>query len=113
MRSVMAFVYFLLSLVGLAGGTGGGGTTLVARSAENGVDTLLSSTHVADGKVRFQCLRSASGHCHYVLFADRRPAGAFDVAVGQARERNDLPADFSLCVSHLDTDVDAQCRPAR
>src|SRR5688572_16205365 len=112
MRSVMAFVYFLLSLVGVVGGADGGGTTLVARSAENGVETLLSATHVAAGRVRFQCLRSASGHCHYVLFADRRAAATFDVAVGQVRERSDLPADFSLCVSHLDAKVGPDCKPA-
>ncbi|MGO4221510.1 hypothetical protein AB4Y64_06600 [Lysobacter sp. TAF61] len=120
MRSVMAFVYFLLSLVGLAGGVDGGGTTLVARTVEDGVETVLSRTHVATGNVRFECLRSASGHCHYVLFAGPCAASpvkaraadcSFDVPVGQARERKDLPADFGLCVSHRDDAVDARCRP--
>ncbi|HEY5804690.1 MAG TPA: hypothetical protein VIT90_13445 [Lysobacter sp.] len=124
MRNVMAFVYFVLSLFGWIDGPG---NTLVARSSENGVETLLSQTRVASGNVRFECLRSASGHCHYVVFAGRcassapaadgrctqQPAGTFDVRVGQTRERSDLPADFRLCVSHRDGEVDADCKPAR
>ncbi|HEY5850665.1 MAG TPA: hypothetical protein VIT62_07885 [Lysobacter sp.] len=124
MRNVMAFVYFVLSLFGWIDRPG---NTLVARSSEDGVETLLSQTRVASGTVRFECLRSASGHCHYAVFAGRcassappagvacmqRPAGTFDVSVGQARERSDLPADFRLCVSHRDGAVDADCRPAR
>jgi len=120
MRNVMAFVYFLLSLVGAIDGAG---TTLVARSTDDGVETLLSKTSIETGKVRFECVRSASGHCHYALFSGacttsaagahcvHRPAGSFDLPVGQVRERADLPADFRLCVSHRDGVVDADCKP--
>ncbi|UNK48281.1 hypothetical protein MNR01_10900 [Lysobacter sp. S4-A87] len=130
MRNVMAFVYFLLGLVGGIGeisgisGLGATGTTLVARSTDNGVETLLSKTSIETGKVRFECMRSATGHCHYALFTGtcttsaagahcvHRPAGTFDVQVGQVRDRSDLPADFRLCVSHRSEAVDADCRPA-
>lgn len=121
MRNVMAFVYFLLGLVGAIDGAG---TTLVARDTSNGVETLLSKTSIETGKVRFECVRSASGHCHYALFTGtcttsagsarcvHRPAGSFDLPVGKVRERADLPADFRLCVSHRDGAVDADCKPA-
>lgn len=125
MRNVIALIYSLLTLAGCMDGPG---TTLVSRSAEDGVETVLSKTRIAAGTVRFQCVRSASGRCHYAVFAGQctqsvsanggaaaqcstRSIGSFDVAVGEERERSDLPGDFRLCVSHRAGAVDAECRP--
>lgn len=114
MRSILAFVYSLLAMFGFMDGPG---TTVVARTTVDGVDLLFSRTEVAPGKAHFQCLRSASGRCHYVLFASQctsigsttgssgatcttRPLEHFDLAIGQARDLTSLPADFRQCVSH-------------
>lgn len=114
MNSILAFVYSLLAAFGLMSGPG---TTVVARTTVDGVDLLFSRTEVAPGKAHFQCLRSASGRCHYVVFASQctttgtttgnsgatcstRALDTFDLAIGQSRDLTTLPADFRQCVSH-------------
>lgn len=114
MSSILAFVYSLLAMAGFMNGPG---TTVVARTTVDGVDLLFSRTEVAPGKAHFQCLRSASGRCHYAVFASQctttgsttgstgascttRPLDSFDLAIGQSRDLTTLPADFRQCVSH-------------
>ncbi|MFC3552465.1 hypothetical protein ACFOLC_15785 [Lysobacter cavernae] len=125
MRSILAFVYSLLAMVGFMDGPG---TTVVARTTVDGVDQLFSRTEVAPGKAHFQCLRSASGRCHYALFASQctlsgsttgsagatcstRPLDTFDLAIGQTRDLSSLPADFRQCVSHRAGAMAPDCTP--
>lgn len=125
MRTILTFLYSLLTLAGCMDGPG---TTLVARTTVNGVDTLFSKTRVAADSARFECIDSASGHCHYALFANSCtgaataagtaasacstvPAGTLVLATGQSRELAGLPADFRQCVSADARPMSADCVP--
>src|SRR5688572_20051224 len=98
MRNLIATLYFLLSLLGCDGG----GTTYAARSTIDGRDMVYGKASVRAGIVRFECVRSASGACHYTVFprectADPAPASPpracaslpaerFAVAAGSRRD---------------------------
>ena len=124
MRNLIATVYFLLSLVGCQGGT-----TFATQASVDGQDVIYSKTRVQAGIVRFECVRSASGQCHYTLFprectADPAPAARppactslpverFTVAAGDHREVVGMQAAFDLCVRHDTRAVTADCREAK
>ena len=101
MDKLLALFAFLASLVGCDGGR----DTVVNRIADAGTDVLLSRATVQDGVARFECVRSASGACHYILLPSRCApesscaacARRFDVAAGNARQVAGLHA-FRLCV---------------
>ncbi|HEV8692732.1 MAG TPA: hypothetical protein VGQ93_00880, partial [Lysobacter sp.] len=106
-----AAIYFVLALFGCDGG----GTTIVTHSSVNGVDQIYSKTQVKAGIARFECIRSASGRCHYTLFpkdcplthgpagksagCKAQPADQFVLVAGDSREVVGLPSPFDLCVS--------------
>jgi hypothetical protein len=123
MNTFLAIVYFLLSLVGLDVGT----STFVDRSSRDGATTLESRAQVTSGVARFECVRSASGQCHYTVFprgcatARRLPAWPatrcpdkaverFAVASGASHEVAGLTG-FGLCVSSRDEPLDPECAP--
>ena len=119
MRNLIASVYFLLSLFGCDGG----GTTLVTRATVDGTDTLYSETRVTADIARFECIRSASGRCHYTLFPREcasapaqaakcaaRPPEQFALAAGKHREVVGL-SPFDLCVSHKAEALASDCKP--
>lgn len=105
-----ALLYFLLSLFGVDVGR----STFVDRVSIDGAQVVYSRATVEAGVARFECLRSASGQCHYTLFprecappaanakqaADclARPVERFAVANGDSRQISGLH-DFRLCVS--------------
>lgn len=112
MDKFTALLYFMLSLLGFDTG----GDTLVHRTSVDGADTLHSRTTVQAGVARFECLRSASGRCHYLVLprdctpdsASRttagcasRPVERFALDNGDSRQIAGLQ-NFRLCVS---TDV--------
>ena len=120
MRNLIASVYFLLSLFGCDGG----GTTLVTRATVDGTDTLYSETRVTADIARFECIRSASGRCHYTLFPREcasAPAQAASKCVARATEQFTLAAGnhrevvglspFDLCVSHKAEALSPDCKP--
>ena len=73
MNKLLALLYFALSLFGVDVG----GSTFIHRTSTDGIDTLYSKAHVAAGVARFECVRSASGQCHYtVIPRDCAPAPA-------------------------------------
>jgi hypothetical protein len=99
-----------------------GGTTYVTRTTSNGATTLESRAEVKSGVARFECIRSASGHCHYTVMpaecartrvrapwpVDPCPAQdvrRFALVAGDARSVAGLSA-FRLCV---DTLADGTC----
>ena len=120
MRNLIASVYFLLSLFGCDSG----GTTLVTRTTADGIDTVHSETRITADIARFECIRSASGRCHYTLFprecasvpmqdaskCTSRPAEQFVLAAGDHREVVGL-SPFELCVSHEAGAVAPDCKP--
>lgn len=105
MRNLIALAYFLFALLGCDTG----GSTLVTRATDNGRDTLHARSRVQAGIGRFECIASASGRCHYALFArecapqqpDCREQAfeRFSIKVGDRREIVGLPAALDLCVA--------------
>lgn len=101
MDKLFALFAFLAALAGCDGGR----DTLVHRIAGAGQDVLFSRASVQDGVARFECVRSASGTCHYTVLppgcAPAAPcatgARRYDVVAGQARQVAGLHA-FRLCV---------------
>ena len=118
---LIALIYFALSLFGFDIG----GSTYVTRTTVDGTDTLYSQTTTHAGVARFDCLRSASGTCHYPVFPrDCRPAlvavstqrdrcgstpiERFAVAKGESRQIAGLQ-DFRLCVSDEGGTTEREC----
>lgn len=67
MDRLLALLYFLLSLFGIDTGT----TTLVQRGGHDDAGAFFSRTTVQAGIARFDCVRSASGRCHYTVLPPR------------------------------------------
>ncbi|MDR0184399.1 hypothetical protein [Lysobacter arvi] len=112
-----ALLYFVLSLFGCDVGR----STFVDRIVHDGASTLESRAVVEAGVARFECIRSASGQCHYTLFARdcsaanaksgscvSTPIRRFVVADGDTRQIAGL-RDFRLCVSDEDGAVAPGC----
>ena len=113
MDKLFALLAFLASLAGCEGAR----DTLVHRVVDDGTDLLFSRAAVQDGVARLECVRSASGTCHYLLLprvcatapACRHDARRFVVAQGESRQVTGLTA-FRLCVSGDGRDAPAaQC----
>jgi hypothetical protein len=109
MDKLTALLYFMLSLLGFDTG----GNTLVHRTSVDGADTLHSRATVQAGVARFECLRSASGRCHYLVLprdcmsspasqdttgCASRPVERFTLDDGDSRQITGLQ-NFRLCVS--------------
>lgn len=108
MNKFIALCYFLLSLYGCDVGQ----STSVHRIREDGRDTLHSQATTRAGVTRFECVRSASGQCHYAVFPHSctstpgipvqrcasAPVRQFAIANGGARQVAGL-SGFDLCVS--------------
>ena len=126
-RNLTAMLYFLLALFGCDGG----GTTIVTRASVDGRDALYSKTSFKAGITRFECIRSASGRCHYTLMprecatatavkgkvstqCTARPIEHFAMTAGDSREIVGLPAHFDVCVSQGAEPQTTDCmRPPR
>ncbi|MGY0558525.1 hypothetical protein [Lysobacter sp. A421] len=121
----MALVYFVLSLFGCDIG----GSTYVTRATVDGTDTLYSQATTQAGVARFECLRSASGACHYTVFprecppasgptspqlerCESKPIERFTVAKGESRQIAGLQG-FRLCVSAGDEVPELGCDPPK
>jgi len=104
MRTIAALVYCLMALGGCHDRTG---MTSITRTNVDGEDMLFSKLEVRDGVAEFHCLASASGHCHYLVFAQdcqgancqRHPLQRLDLRPGQSHEVRGLPAGFGQCVA--------------
>jgi hypothetical protein len=123
MRSLIAAVYYVLALFGC----NGTGSTIVTHASINGVDTLYSKTRIQGDITRFECIRSASGRCHYTLFsracaspsaaatgntnkcAPDQPIEQFALAAGDRREVIGLSA-FDQCVRNDAEPVTPDCK---
>jgi len=95
----------LLSLLGALFGCDGGRDDVVHRVVVAGHDVMLSRTSIRGDEVQLDCVRGASGACHYVLLprgcatvaACGHHATRYDVAAGASR-RITQPRGFRLCV---------------
>lgn len=110
MDKLFALFAFLASLIGCDGGR----DTVVHRIVGSGADVLFSRATVQDGVARFDCVRSASGTCHYLVLprgcdvgqACATDADRYDVAAGDSRQVTGLHS-FRVCVSP--SNGDASC----
>ena len=119
----IALCYFVLSLYGCDVGS----STSVYRAQDNGSDVLYSKVVTQAGIARFDCVRSASGTCHYRVFSRECPSTPtadssqtpaarcattpirrFAIANGDSRMIPGLQT-FSVCVSAEDGTSAADC----
>lgn len=128
MNKLIAIVSFALSLYGCDVG----GSTYVHRSSADGNDVLYSKVVAKPGFTRFECLASASGQCHYTLYAGDCPppstqgssntpppahgcqpkrAKHFALASGDSRRMPTL-SRFRMCVSTDSKAAIPGCDPA-
>lgn len=127
MRLLVSLVSFLLTLIGCNPQSG---VTTVSIASVDGVGVNSTKSRISQDHARFECLKSVSGQCHYVVYvsscavdaartevtvsADAGSAGdapeaascatrtlqQFTLAAGQVRELDDMPADMRHCVDH-------------
>ena len=124
MRILISLVSFLLTLVGC---NPQAGITTMTFSSVNGVGVNSTKVRVGAGDARFECLQSATGSCHYVVFVNHcnegdpkagEGAGAcetkvierFTLPAGESREFTHLPAGIRHCLSHEAMPVAPDCR---
>jgi hypothetical protein len=127
MNKLIALCYFVLSLYGCDVGS----STSVYRAQADGSDVLYSKVVTQAGIARFDCVRSASGKCHYSVFSREcaaapdsaaarsgqppvkrcrsTPVERFDVANGDSRWIPGLHA-FSVCVSSEGRTIGPDCQ---
>jgi len=122
MRILISLISFLLTLVGF---NPQAGTTTLTFSSIDGVGINSTKARIADGDARFECLKSASGSCHYVVFtsaceqADERANSVgtcstrvvetFTLAAGDVRELTGLPVGVKHCLDHDAMPVAPDC----
>ena len=99
-------LFVLLSLLGALFGCDGGRDEVVHRIVVSGHDVLLSRASVREGEARLDCLRSASGACHYTVLPQGCPGeaacagrvGRYDVRAGASRQLKGVDG-MRLCVT--------------
>lgn len=126
MRVLISLVSFLLTL---AGCNPHAGTTTLTFSSVDGVGINSTKARIAGGNARFECLQSASGSCHYVVFLSNCEKGdaqastavdactttvvqQFTLAAGDVKEFTRLPAGVKHCLSHDAMPVAPDCGKA-
>lgn len=123
MRILFSLVSFLLTLVGCNEQPG---TTTFTLSSVHGVGINSSKDRIDGRNARFECLKSASGQCNYVVFTRRctqvdsadsvtdtcttRVLEQFTLLAGKVREFDDLPAGTTHCIDNAAKPVASSCR---
>lgn len=124
MRLLISLVSFLLTLIGCDPKPG---ITTLTVSSVDGVKINVAQTTIANGVARFECLHSASGRCHYVVFTSNCASSAardeqatahcsakvlqrFELKAGATRAVGDLPDQATWCVDHESLPVAPGCR---
>jgi hypothetical protein len=90
-------------------------STSITTTTVNGADVLHSIiTTVTEGETKFECAKSASGHCYYAVFTNECSAAAndaraticttklidqFTLPTGESKALTRLPVDFKYCVN--------------
>ena len=112
MRILVSLVSFLFTLAGCDPQPG---ITTMTFSSVDGVEINSTKSRISGSDARFECLKSASGNCHYLVYvetcatakisaADKacttRVLERFTLAAGKMKELHDLPAGVRHCVDH-------------
>ena len=112
MRILVSLVSFLFTLAGCDPQPG---ITTMTFTSLDGVEINSTKSRISGSAARFECLKSASGNCHYLVYvetcatakisaADKacttRVLERFTLAAGKMKELHDLPAGVRHCVDH-------------
>ena len=112
MRILVSLLSFVFTLLGCNPQSG---TTTVTFSSVDGVGINSTKSRIGDGDARFECLKSATGNCHYLVFVETCAAAKisaadtacttrvlerFTLVAGKVKELHDLPAGVRHCVDH-------------
>ncbi len=104
-------ILFATTLLLLAGCRIDAGTTTITNVSIDGKAQNVMRSHVDGGAGDFECIKSVSGRCHYLLFVRECDAGdaatcrtrtveAFTLDAGTSRHLTRLPPRLKQCVSH-------------
>lgn len=116
MRNALAVLPLLLALAACHGP----GTTIESSSSDEGGESATWA-HIANGVGRFECRKSVTGSCNYVLYVQQcapdaplagcsaRVIGSFTLTAGQSRDVQGLPAQVRLCQDHHAMPVAPDC----
>ncbi|WP_417471534.1 hypothetical protein [Luteimonas mephitis] len=114
MRTAIAAL-LATSLLLLAGCKIEAGTTTITNVSIDGKAQNVMRSYVNGGAGDFECIKSISGHCHYLLFVREcgndkvaaagtrcgiRTVQAFTLDAGTSRQLANLPPKLKQCVSH-------------
>lgn len=96
------------------------GTTMQSTSRTEAGESATWA-HLANGEAQFECRKSVTGNCHYVLYVEAcgengargscatRVVQRFTLAPGQRRELHGLPDDVRACQDHAAMPVAPDC----
>ncbi|MHC9085723.1 hypothetical protein ACYX7E_11935 [Luteimonas sp. RIT-PG2_3] len=73
MRLLVSLVSFLLTLIGCNPQSG---VTTVSIASVDGVGVNSTKSRITQDHARFECLKSVSGQCHYVVYVSSCTGGA-------------------------------------
>ena len=116
MRNALAALPLSLALIACHGS----GTTIESSSSDEAGESATWA-HIADGVGRFECRKSATGSCHYLLYVQQcapdaplagcsaRVIRSFTLAAGQSRDVQALPAQVRLCQDYHAMPVAPDC----
>ncbi|MBD8900331.1 hypothetical protein [Rhodanobacter sp. DHG33] len=110
-------MYKLIAIILLLAGCAPGERTIVVRSVEDGRTTFDSRVTIDLLSARFDCRASATGECHYALFAqdctgthcDAPPLRQFAVSAGDGQTFDDLPHGVQVCMQREAGPMTAAC----
>lgn len=101
------------------------GTTTITNVSIDGKAQNVMRSYVNGGAGDFECIRSVSGRCHYLLFVRECDAGgdatacrtrtvdSFTLDAGTSRHLADLPPRLEQCVSHETAPTAPDCLAAQ
>ena len=116
MRNALAALPLSLALIACHGS----GTTIESSSSDEAGESATWA-HIAGGVGRFECRKSATGSCHYLLYVQQcapdaplagcsaRVIRSFTLAAGHSRDVQGLPAQVRLCQNHHAMPVAPDC----
>lgn len=139
-RPLLSVPALLVCLIALSGCMfQSGGITTITNTSIDGRDINATRALIVDGHGEFDCIKSATGRCHYVLYVQRcagddgtasdasdastaskdpaardcdtRVVQTFSLPAGASKFVGDLPARLKLCVSHDAVPVAPACAP--
>ncbi|MDN5782822.1 MAG: hypothetical protein L0H23_12530 [Luteimonas sp.] len=109
----IAIILLASTLLLLAGCKIEAGTTTITNVSIDGKAQNVMRSYVNGGAGDFECIKSISGRCHYLLFVRECHAGkdddphcaartvqAFTLDAGTSRHLANLPPKLKQCVSH-------------